>query len=139
MKVAAIQMVSGVSLDHNLALAHQLLDRARAAGAELAVLPEYFCSMGRSDRDKLVLAETPGLGTVQDFLADTARALQSRGAQHLAAPFPLGVEGTTAWLQAAATEFGVAPDVFEQATAAPRPLVRSEGGGARASGAAAQV
>jgi light-independent protochlorophyllide reductase subunit N len=56
----------------------------------------------------------------QPFLADTARALQSRGAQHLAAPFPLGVEGTTAWLQAAATEFGVAPDVFEQATAAPR-------------------
>ena len=56
----------------------------------------------------------------QPFLADTARALQSRGAQHLAAPFPLGVEGTTAWLQAAATEFGVAPEVFEQATAAPR-------------------
>jgi light-independent protochlorophyllide reductase subunit N len=56
----------------------------------------------------------------QPFLADTARALQWRGAQHLAAPFPLGVEGTTAWLQAAATEFGVAPEVFEQATAAPR-------------------
>ncbi len=56
----------------------------------------------------------------QPFLADTARALQSRGAQHLPAAFPLGVEGTTAWLQAAATEFGVAPDVFEQATAAPR-------------------
>ena len=40
----------------------------------------------------------------QPFLADTARALQSRGAQHLPAPFPLGVEGTTAWLKAAATE-----------------------------------
>ena len=56
----------------------------------------------------------------QPFLADTARALQSRGAQHLPAPFPLGVEGTTAWLKAAATEFGVAPEVFEQTTAAPR-------------------
>ena len=56
----------------------------------------------------------------QPFLADTARALQSRGAQHLSAPFPLGVEGTTAWLQAAASEFGVSPEVFEQATAAPR-------------------
>ena len=56
----------------------------------------------------------------QPFLADTARALQARGAQHLPAVFPLGVEGTTAWLQAAATEFGVAPEVFEQATAAPR-------------------
>jgi light-independent protochlorophyllide reductase subunit N len=56
----------------------------------------------------------------QPFLADTARALQSRGAQHLPAPFPLGVEGTTAWLQAAASAFGVAPEVFENATAAPR-------------------
>jgi light-independent protochlorophyllide reductase subunit N len=56
----------------------------------------------------------------QPFLADTARALQARGAQHLPAVFPLGVEGTTAWLQAAATEFGVTPEVFEQATAAPR-------------------
>ena len=75
MKVAAIQMVSGISLDHNLAQAHQLLDQARTAGASLAVLPEYFCFMGRQDADKLVIAETPGLGTVQDFLADTAREL----------------------------------------------------------------
>ena len=56
----------------------------------------------------------------QPFLADTARALQSRGAQHLSAPFPLGVEGTSAWLRAAATEFGVRPELFEQVTAAPR-------------------
>jgi len=56
----------------------------------------------------------------QPFLADTARALQSRGAQHLAAPFPLGVEGTSAWLQVAATAFGVSPEVFDSATAAPR-------------------
>ncbi|MEY4977594.1 MAG: Light-independent protochlorophyllide reductase subunit, partial [Pseudomonadota bacterium] len=56
----------------------------------------------------------------QPFLADTARALERRGAQLLPAPFPLGVEGTTAWLQAAATAFGVAPAVFEQVTRAPR-------------------
>ena len=75
MKVAAIQMVSEISVDRNLAQAHRLLDQAAVAGAELAVLPEYFCFMGRSDRDKLLLAETPGLGTVQDFLSDTAREL----------------------------------------------------------------
>ncbi len=43
----------------------------------------------------------------QPFLADTALALEARGAQRLSAPFPLGVEGSTAWLQAAATAFGV--------------------------------
>lgn len=52
----------------------------------------------------------------QPFLADTARALEARGAQRLAAPFPLGVEGTTAWLQAGAATFGVAADKFEQVT-----------------------
>ncbi|MDP2263162.1 MAG: carbon-nitrogen hydrolase family protein [Hydrogenophaga sp.] len=76
MKVAAIQMVSGISLDANLSEARRLLTLAAHAGAELAVLPEYFCFMGQKDEDKLVLAETPGLGTVQDFLSDTARDLK---------------------------------------------------------------
>ena len=56
----------------------------------------------------------------QPFLADTARALEARGAQRLAAPFPLGVEGTTAWLRSAADAFGVNPQRLEQVTAAPR-------------------
>ena len=55
----------------------------------------------------------------QPFLADTARALEERGATRLAAPFPFGVEGTTAWLRAAADAFGVVPDRFE-AVVAPR-------------------
>jgi light-independent protochlorophyllide reductase subunit N len=56
----------------------------------------------------------------QPFLADTTLSLESRGAQRLAAPFPLGAEGTTAWLQAAASEWGVAPALFEAVTQAPR-------------------
>ena len=70
--------------------------------------------------------EMPAVGAntqfllAQPFLADTARALQDRGAQHLPAAFPLGVEGTTAWLQAAATAFGVSPLLFEKVTAAPK-------------------
>ena len=75
MKVAAIQMVSAVSREVNLARAHALLVEAAAAGAELAVLPEYFCVMGQRDTDKLALRETPGAGVVQDFLATAAREL----------------------------------------------------------------
>jgi light-independent protochlorophyllide reductase subunit N len=52
----------------------------------------------------------------QPFLADTARALEDRGATRLAAPFPLGVEGTTAWLRAAADAFGVDRGRFEKVT-----------------------
>jgi light-independent protochlorophyllide reductase subunit N len=52
----------------------------------------------------------------QPFLADTARALEERGATRIAAPFPLGVEGTTLWLQAAASEFAVPAVLFRAAT-----------------------
>ena len=55
----------------------------------------------------------------QPFLADTARALEERGATRIAAPFPLGVEGTTLWLQAAATSFSVSAAQFHAATDLP--------------------
>ena len=60
----------------------------------------------------------------QPFLNDTARALQSRGAQHLSALFPLGVEGTTDWLQAAARAFGIADERVQAVTEAPRERAR---------------
>jgi len=56
----------------------------------------------------------------QPFLADTAQSLDARGAQRLASSFPLGAEGTTLWLKAAADAFGVASDVFDAVTRAPR-------------------
>ena len=52
----------------------------------------------------------------QPFLTDTARALEERGAQRLPAPFPLGVEGTTEWLRAAANLFGVSDVKFDEVT-----------------------
>ena len=60
-------------------------------------------------------SEMPAVGAAtkmllaQPFLADTARALEARGAVHIPALFPLGVEGTTDWLTAGATARGVAP------------------------------
>jgi predicted amidohydrolase len=76
MKVAALQMVSATSLEANLQAARALLEEAAAAGAQLAVLPEYFCLMGHRDSDKLAAREAFGAGQVQQFLARAARELQ---------------------------------------------------------------
>ena len=54
----------------------------------------------------------------QPFLAETTRVLERRGARLIDALFPLGEEGTTAWLAAAADRFGVDPERF-QAIVAP--------------------
>ncbi|MEM6857444.1 MAG: ferredoxin:protochlorophyllide reductase (ATP-dependent) subunit N [Pseudomonadota bacterium] len=57
--------------------------------------------------------DLPGVGPntrfllAQPFLAETAMALEDRGAVRLDAMFPFGAEGTTDWLKAAAREFGV--------------------------------
>ncbi|MBI5279931.1 MAG: carbon-nitrogen hydrolase family protein [Burkholderiales bacterium] len=75
MKVAAIQMVSAPSVQANLDAAHALMAGAARDGAELAVLPEYFCLMGERDGDKVAAREAFGGGRVQDFLAATAREL----------------------------------------------------------------
>jgi predicted amidohydrolase len=68
-------MVSTPVLDENLAAAHALLSQAASLGAELAVLPEYFCLLGYRDTDKLAVQERYGDGPIQRFLERTARAL----------------------------------------------------------------
>jgi light-independent protochlorophyllide reductase subunit N len=60
----------------------------------------------------------------QPFLADTARALEARGAVLIAAPFPLGAEGTTNWLQAAAHSWAVDEARFRKVTAPGRERAR---------------
>ncbi|NCU85977.1 MAG: ferredoxin:protochlorophyllide reductase (ATP-dependent) subunit N, partial [Betaproteobacteria bacterium] len=61
----------------------------------------------------------------QPFLGDTVRALEARGAKHLAAPFPLGEEGTTLWMHAAADAFNVPKARFEQVVAPLQERARS--------------
>ncbi len=73
MRVAALQMVSSPSMAVNLGVARQLIGQAADAGAELAVLPEYFCLLGLKDTDKLAIAEQAGHGPLQDFLSQCAR------------------------------------------------------------------
>ena len=75
MKIAAIQMVSTTRVQDNLNAARSLLAEAAVQGAELAVLPEYFCIMGMKDTDKLKVQEQAGSGLIQDFLSRSAREL----------------------------------------------------------------
>ena len=75
MRVAALQMVSTPEVAENLEQAGALLDRAKERGAELALLPEYFCILGQRDRDKVAVAEAYGQGPIQEFLASRARDL----------------------------------------------------------------
>jgi len=73
MLIAALQTVSTPRVDENLDHARRLIAQATEAGARLVGLPEYFCLMGLTDRDKLAAAERPGDGPIQAMLADAAR------------------------------------------------------------------
>ncbi|MEN9850305.1 MAG: hypothetical protein RL128_468 [Pseudomonadota bacterium] len=94
-------------------------DQALALLAAMGVGP-VRCLPARRSADLPAVGANTVFALVQPFLGDTHAALTRRGARHLPAPFPFGAEGTTAWLQAIATEFGVAPDLFESVIAAPR-------------------
>jgi len=87
------------------ALAEVVEDQMLRHFAALGVGPVRFLPGRRA-------AELPAVGPgtryllAQPFLGDTARRLDARGAQHIPAPFPLGAEGTTRWLRAAAEAWG---------------------------------
>ena len=95
-------------------------DQARRLLAEMGIGPVSVLP-GASDA-------AVGPGTVyaltQPFLGEAAAALDRRGARRIAAPFPFGEEGTTAWLRAVADEFGVDEATFDRVTAAPRERAR---------------
>ncbi len=52
----------------------------------------------------------------QPFNGETVRALLSRGAKLLSSLYPFGAEGTTAWLQAAASQWQVDANLFASVT-----------------------
>jgi light-independent protochlorophyllide reductase subunit N len=97
------------------ALAEVVEDQFLRIFAALGVGPVRFLPSRRA-------TELPAIGPgtrfllAQPFLGDTARALEARGATRIAAPFPLGVEGTTAWLTAAAEVWGTPAARIAEAT-----------------------
>lgn len=66
-------MVSTPDRERNLAQAAALIAEAASDGAQLVLLPEYFCFMGQHETDKLAVRETYGDGPTQRFLGDAAR------------------------------------------------------------------
>lgn len=97
------------------ALADIVEDQLRRLFEGLGIAPVRFLPPRRS-------ADLPPIGpgtrvlSAQPWLGETMRALEARGARHLPALFPLGAEGTTAWLEAAAKAFGVSEGRFRAIT-----------------------
>ncbi|MBC7432096.1 MAG: ferredoxin:protochlorophyllide reductase (ATP-dependent) subunit N, partial [Rubritepida sp.] len=88
------------------ALAEVVEDQFRRIFGAMGLTRIAFLPPRRASEMPAVGANTKML-LAQPFLADTARALEARGAVHLPALFPLGVEGTTDWLTAGAVAMGV--------------------------------
>lgn len=101
------------------ALADVVEDQFARLFAEMGIGPVRFLPARTAGTMPAVGPGTKYL-LAQPFLRDAARALGDRGAKRLPAPFPLGAEGTTAWLQAAAAAFGVPQDRFDAVVSAPK-------------------
>ena len=97
------------------ALADVVEDQMRALLNDMGIGEVQFFPPRRSTELSHIGPNTRFL-LAQPFLADTARALEQRGARHLPAPFPLGAEGTLSWLRAAATEWRLPELQFRSAT-----------------------
>ena len=91
--------------------------------AKLGIGPVTVLPSARAN-DPVAVGPNTVFALAQPFLGDTHAALTRRGARHIAAPFPFGEEGTTAWLRAIAEEFGVDAALFEKVTEAPRARAR---------------
>jgi light-independent protochlorophyllide reductase subunit N len=105
-------------------LADVVEDQFQRLFEQLGIGPVAFFPPRRAGALPMVGPSTRLL-LAQPFLADTARLLEARGAQRLAAPFPLGAEGTSAWLKAAADAFGVSAEHFDNVTRPGRERARS--------------
>jgi light-independent protochlorophyllide reductase subunit N len=104
-------------------LADVVEDQFRRLFDKLGIGPVAFLPPRRSTELPAVGPNTRYL-LAQPYLADTARRLEDRGAVRLDAPMPLGVEGTTGWLKAAADAWGVSDEAFQGVVAAPQERAR---------------
>jgi len=96
-------------------LADVIEDQFSRLFAQLGIGPVSYFPARRA-------SELPSVGPgtqlllAQPFVGETVRALQARGATLLQAPYPLGAEGTTRWLAAAAAAWDVPAEHFRRVT-----------------------
>ncbi len=101
------------------ALSDVVEDQFNRLFEELGIGPVRFLPARLADDMPPVGKNTVFL-LAQPFLTETKRALEERGAKHIPAIFPLGAEGTTQWLKAAADVFEVSASIFESVVEKPR-------------------
>lgn len=99
-------------------LAEAVEDQFRRLFASLGIFDVRFLPP-RQSRDLPPIGPNTHFLLAQPYLTETARLLASRGAIHINALFPFGVEGTTDWLGAAARAFGVSEHRFAEVTKGP--------------------
>ncbi|MEO1748822.1 MAG: ferredoxin:protochlorophyllide reductase (ATP-dependent) subunit N [Pseudomonadota bacterium] len=78
----------------------------------------------RSGLEQVAIGAKTSLLLAQPYLTETAHLLEKRGAKRLSAPMPLGEQGTTAWLWAAAQAFGVDRSKFDAVVASAQARAR---------------
>ena len=88
--IAALQMTSGLDVVANLDTAQRLLGAASRSGACVAVLPENFAFMGRTEEQRRAIAEPDGDGPIQAWIGNAA---QASGLWVIAGTVPLRVAG----------------------------------------------
>lgn len=105
-------------------LADVIEDQFRRLFAGLGIGPVHFFPSRR-------FTELPAVGPntrvlmAQPWMGRTLEALEGRGAQHLAAPYPLGAEGSRRWFEAAARAWDIPEDHTQEVLAAPLARARA--------------
>jgi len=99
-------------------LADIVEEQFRRHFAQLGITEVDFFPAARADDLPPVGSGTRVL-LAQPYLSDTVTALTKRGAKLVSAPYPLGIEGTLGWFEAAAREWGHHAEAVQEALSIP--------------------
>ena len=99
-------------------LADIVEEQFRRHFAQLGITEVDFFPAARAD-DLPVVGPGTRILLAQPYLSDTVSALKKRGATLISALYPLGIQGTLAWFQAAAAQWGHSAETVQEALAIP--------------------